>query len=233
LKRSRYVQKQTALEELHHELDAMVPLVRQVMRQTRARIFHGNTRFEGKLLSLFEPSTAVIRKGRAGRPDEFAKMVKLQQAENQIVVDYEVYDCRPNDCDLLSHRASSDACPADDAFYSARREAAAKAMGAKRVCISNRSTKSLDRKREHSPNGATGSSTVATGLRRHEPLGRARCDRRQSDQHQPRHAKASHPVGPPDFLELFNPRRTRRRGFAFRKTAEWLVRSTYFAPRSS
>ena len=28
-------------------------------------------------------------------------MVKLQEAENQIVIDYEVYDRRPNDSDLL------------------------------------------------------------------------------------------------------------------------------------
>jgi IS5 family transposase len=44
-------------------------------------------RFEGKLLSLFEPSTEVIRKGKAAKPNEFGKMVKLQGAENQIVVD--------------------------------------------------------------------------------------------------------------------------------------------------
>jgi transposase, IS5 family len=35
----------------------MVPLVKQVMKQTRACIFRGNTRSEGKLLSLFEPSS--------------------------------------------------------------------------------------------------------------------------------------------------------------------------------
>ena len=79
----------------------MVPLVRQVMKQTRARIFRGNTRSEGKLLSLFEPSTEIIRKGKAGKPNEFGKMVKLQEAENQIIIDYEVYDQRPNDSDLL------------------------------------------------------------------------------------------------------------------------------------
>ena len=56
---------------------------------------------EGKLLSLFEPSTEIIRKGKAGKPNEFGKMVKLQEAENQIVIDYEVYDQRPNDSDLL------------------------------------------------------------------------------------------------------------------------------------
>ncbi len=58
VKRSKQVLKQMALEGLRQQLDTMVPLVRQVMRQTRARIFRGNTRFEGKLLSLFEPSLA-------------------------------------------------------------------------------------------------------------------------------------------------------------------------------
>ena len=62
VKRATSVLKQLALEGLRHELDEMVPLVRQVMKQTRARIFRGNTRSEGKLLSLFEPSIEVIRK---------------------------------------------------------------------------------------------------------------------------------------------------------------------------
>jgi len=70
----------------------MVPRVQQVMRQARARIFRGETRSEGKIVSLFEPSTEVIRKGKAAKPAEFGKIVKLQEAENQIVIDYEVYD---------------------------------------------------------------------------------------------------------------------------------------------
>jgi transposase, IS5 family len=134
-----------------------VPLVRQVMKQTRARILHGNTRSEGKLLSVFEPSTEVIRKGKSGKPNEFGKMVKLQEAENQIIIDYEVYERRPNDCDLLvsaidTHQALLGRAPhlaaADAAFYSAKNEAAAKTKGVKRVCIPNRSTKSPERKRE-------------------------------------------------------------------------------------
>jgi hypothetical protein len=79
----------------------MVPRVKQVMKQTRARIFRGDTRSEGKIFSLFEPSTEIIRKDKAGKPDEFGKMVKIQEAENQIIVDYEVYDRRPSDSDLL------------------------------------------------------------------------------------------------------------------------------------
>lgn len=108
-------------------------------------------------LSLFEPSTEVIRKGKAGKPNEFGKMVKLQEAENQIVTEYEVYARRPYDSDLLvaaieAHQARLGRAPrliaADAAFYSGKNEAAVKAMGVKRVCIPNRATKSPERKRE-------------------------------------------------------------------------------------
>ena len=99
VKRAGDVVAQLALEGLRQQLDEMTPRVKQVMKQTRARIFGGDTRAEGKLLSLFEPSTEVIRKGKAAKPNEFGKMVKLQEAENQIVTDYEVYDRRPNDAD--------------------------------------------------------------------------------------------------------------------------------------
>src|SRR5580658_8549807 len=157
VKRARSVLEQLALEGLRQELDLMTSRVRQVMKQTRARIFRGNTRSEGKLLSLFEPSTEVIRKGKAGKPNEFGKMVKLQEAENQIVTDYEVYDRRPSDSDLLigaveAHQARLGRTPrlvaADAAFYSAKNEVTAKAKGVKRFCVPNRSTKSAERKRE-------------------------------------------------------------------------------------
>jgi IS5 family transposase len=157
VKRSVAVVKQLGVEGLRQEIDAMVPRVKQVMKQTRARILRGDTRSDGKLVSLFEPATEIIRKGKAGKPTEFGKMVKLQEAENQIVIDYEVYAQRPNDADLLiaaveTHQAKLGRTPrlvaADAAFYSAKNEAAAIAKGVKRVCIPNRSTKSAERKRE-------------------------------------------------------------------------------------
>ena len=135
----------------------MIPRVRQVIAQTKARIFHGETRSEGKIFSLFEPSTEIIRKGKAGKPNEFGKLIKLQEAENQIVIDYEVYDHRPSDRDLLipaieTHEAVLGRTPrlvaADAGFYSAKNEAAAKAKGVKRVCVPNRSSKSVARRRE-------------------------------------------------------------------------------------
>jgi IS5 family transposase len=157
VKRSTDVVMQLGLEGLRQEIDAMVPRVRQVMKQTRARIFRGDTRTEGKIFSVFEPTTEIIRKGKAGKPNEFGKMVKLQEAENQIVIDYEVYDQRPSDSNLLvpaiqTHQEMLGRTPnlvaADAAFYSAKNEAAAKAKGVKRFCVPNRSTKSPLRKRE-------------------------------------------------------------------------------------
>jgi len=56
----------------------------------------GKTRTQGKVLSLFEPATEVIRKGKLRQANQFGNMVKLQEAENQIVMDYEVYNRRPS-----------------------------------------------------------------------------------------------------------------------------------------
>jgi IS5 family transposase len=131
------------------------------MRRRQLSFGDGSPRLRSRSLvpiaRLFEPSTEVIRKGKAGKPNEFGKMVKLQEAENQIITDYEVYARRPYDSDLLiaaieTHQALLGRAPrlvaADAAFYSAKNEAAAKAKGVKRVCIPNRSTKSPERKRE-------------------------------------------------------------------------------------
>ena len=156
-KRATSTSGQVVLEGLKAQLEEMIPRVRQVISQTKARIFHGETRTEGKIFSLFEPSTEIIRKGKAGKPNEFGKLIKLQEAENQIVIDYEVYDRRPSDSDLLlpaieMHEAMLGRTPrlvaADAGFYSAKNEAAAKAKGVKRVCVPNRSTKSAARRRE-------------------------------------------------------------------------------------
>jgi IS5 family transposase len=157
LKRSTDILQQAVLDGLRKQIDTMLPRVQQVIQQTRTRIFGGETRAEGKILSLFEPSTEVIRKGKAGKPNEFGKMVKLQEAENQIVTDFEVYQQRPSDSDLLipsieSHQQKLGCVPhlvaADAGFYSASNEAGAKEKGVKKVCIPNRSTKSAERRRE-------------------------------------------------------------------------------------
>jgi len=64
--------------ELCERLGTMAERVRRVVRQTQARIFEGLTQLPGKLVSLFEPHTEIIRK--AGKPNEFGKLVQVQEA---------------------------------------------------------------------------------------------------------------------------------------------------------
>ena len=75
--------------------------VKQSIKQIRVRVSRSETRIEGKLLSLFEPPTEVLRKGNAAKPSKFGKMVKLQEAENQIAMDCEIYDRWPSNSDWL------------------------------------------------------------------------------------------------------------------------------------
>jgi transposase, IS5 family len=156
VKRAAHVLQQAALKALQRELDTMRARVQQVIRQTKARVFGGDTHVEGKLISLFEPDTEIIRKGKASKPTEFGKMVKIQEAENQIIIAYEVYDQRPSDRDLLIpaveiHEQRLERVPelvaGDAGFYSAQGETKAQEMGVKRVSIPNHSTKSTERRR--------------------------------------------------------------------------------------
>jgi hypothetical protein len=156
VKRTADVLPQATLEGLRRRLDAFIALVQQVIRQTKARVFGGNTRSESKLVSIFEPQTEIIRKGKASKPTEFGKMVKIQEAEHQIIIAYEVYDLRPNDKYLFVpavqvHEQRLDRTPAlvagDAGFYSAQGEAEVQNMGVKRVSIPNHSTKSSERRR--------------------------------------------------------------------------------------
>ena len=156
VKHSSDVMQQAALEALQKELETMAPRVKQVIRQTRARVLHGNPHAEGKLVSIFEPTTEVIRRGKAKQPTEFGKMIKVQEAEAQIITSYEVYEKRPSDSALLVpaievHRQRLGRVPhlvaGDAGFYSAQGEKSAHAMGVKRVSVPNRSTKSQERRK--------------------------------------------------------------------------------------
>jgi transposase, IS5 family len=143
-----------ALRRTRQQLEAMIPRVQQVIHQTRARVLGGNTHAAGKLFSVFETHTEVIRKGKTDKPNEFGKLVKIQEAENQIITHYEVYDQRPADSTLLvfsveQHVKQFERAPelvaADPGFFSAANEAKAEEMGVKRVSIPSHATKSAAR----------------------------------------------------------------------------------------
>ena len=157
VKRAVNEKQQAILQGMKQELDAMIPLVNQVLRQTTARVFRGVTDTPGKIVSVFEPTAEVIRKGKANKPTEFGKLVKIQEAENQIITHYAVCRQRPADSTLLLaavrlHQQRLGRTPellaGDAGFYSAENEREAHALGVKRISIPNRSTKSAAR-RQH------------------------------------------------------------------------------------
>jgi transposase, IS5 family len=156
VKRSSDLLRQVALEGIKKELETMAPRVQQVIRQARARVLHGNTHVKGKLVSIFEPTTEVIRRGKAKQPTEFGKMIKVQEAENQIITSYEVFERRPSDSELLVPAVEihcerlgriPELAAADAGFYSAQGEKDAKEKGVKKVSVPNRSTKSAERRK--------------------------------------------------------------------------------------
>ena len=184
------VLEQAALDGYRQYLDTMIPRLEQVMRQTKQRLFGGDTHAPEKLVSLFEPSTEIIPKGKAAKPTEFGKLVKIQEAENQIITDYQVYDKRPPDADLLLpaievHQQRLGRLPrlvaADAGFYSAANEEQARQRGVKRVSIPNRSSRSPERRRHQkkrwfrqAQKWRTGSEGRISLLKRRHGLNRCR-----------------------------------------------------------
>jgi len=147
--------KKKQFSGLRSQLATMVERVQQVVKQTRARVFDGNTKFDEKLVSVFEPQTEIIRKGKASKPTEFGKLVKVQEAENQIITHFEVYDERPTDSALLVdaveiHQQQTGSLrrivAADAGFYSQANEKDLQEMGVKNVSVPNRNTRSEQRR---------------------------------------------------------------------------------------
>lgn len=132
------------VDALAQGLRHTVGLVRRVLAQTRARVFQGDTHYPDKVLSLFEPHTEAIRKGKAVKPTEFGKLVKLQEAEAQFITDYEVCPTRVPDQALWvpsldTHRRLFGRMPrlavADAGFASGSNERAATDRGVRRVAL--------------------------------------------------------------------------------------------------
>jgi IS5 family transposase len=132
------------LTRARQQLRDMQPVVRRVLAQTRARLLGGDTHVRDKVLSVFEPHTEAIRKGKIAKPTEFGKLVTIQEAEHQIITAYEVHPIRPADITLWTpaldrHIAifgrAPDLAAGDRGFASAKNEDAARMRGVRRVIL--------------------------------------------------------------------------------------------------
>jgi IS5 family transposase len=214
--------RKPGLRKLRAELSLMADRVKQVVKQTKARVFQGVTQLPGKIVSVFEPHAEIIRKGKASKPTEFGKLVQITKAENQIVTRLDVFDQRPSDRQLLTEAVKRQTellgrapqlVAADAGYYAQAHERAVEQMGVKWLAVPNRNTTSQDRKmREKSRwfkkaqawrTGCEGRISVLKRTRiepmpvsrngRNEAVGRLGSAGRQS--HQPRKGAECSPVG--------------------------------------
>jgi IS5 family transposase len=135
----RLVTVETQVAQLRH----LLPLAEKVIGQTKQRVLQGK-KVADKVLSLFEAHTRVIRKGKAHKPNEFGRLVRLDEVENGIVSGYEVVEGNQADTKswlpaLEQHQECFGQAPematADRGFFSAKNERAAEALGVKHVAL--------------------------------------------------------------------------------------------------
>jgi IS5 family transposase len=165
------------------ELSTTITLVRQVVAQTRARVLRGDTHYPGKVVSLFEPHTEIIRKGKLARPTEFGRLVKIQEAETQFITDYAVCERRQAEPALWApaldrHIALFDRAPqlavADGGFASRSNERAAQDRGVRHIVLPRQHRETRSRLARAALRWRTGSEGRISALKRRHGLRRCR-----------------------------------------------------------
>src|SRR5438128_1622079 len=152
--RLKVVGKLLRVEAQIGQLRHFLPLVEKVITQTKERVWGGNCHVQGKVLSLFEPHTEVIRKGKAHKPNEFGRLVRIDEVENGIVSAYQVLTGNPADLTswmpaIEQHQACFGRAPematGDRGFFSAKNEREAQKLGVKKVALPGRGRLSVKR----------------------------------------------------------------------------------------
>lgn len=144
-------------QRLKDTLETFIPRVEQVIQQTIRRVFRDEkVPADEKIVSIFEPRTAIIRRGKAGKPVEYGRKVWLDEVEGGIVTRWQVLDGNPSDKlqwvpSLDAHQQLFGKPPtqasADRGVFSAPNEAEAKSRGVKRIVLPKPGKKSEKRRR--------------------------------------------------------------------------------------
>lgn len=145
-------------EDIRQSLQTFMKRTQQVIDQTVRRVFNEESvPVADKLVSLFEPHTDIIKRGKANHPTEFGHKVWLDEVDGGIVSDYRVLDGNPADSDqwqpaIAHHIEQFGKAPfqasADRGVTSAPNEAYAQQRGVKRVILPKAGYKS-ERRRQH------------------------------------------------------------------------------------
>jgi transposase, IS5 family len=144
-------------DRLSEVLETFIPRAEQVVSQTVRRVFQGEKVPAGeKIVSLFEPHSAIIRRNKARKPTEYGHKVWLDEVDGGIVTRWEVLHGNPNDeqqwLPSLEHHIECFGRPpnqmsADRGVHSPQNEQVAQQRGVKRVILPQPGRKSEARKR--------------------------------------------------------------------------------------
>ena len=114
-------------QQLESAIQRVVPLVQQVIAQTERRVLHGESvPASAKLVSLFEPHTAIVRRGKAHLPAEFGRKIVLDEVDGGLITRFAVMAGNPPDApelptSLAQHQTRFGRAPAvltaDRAFF--------------------------------------------------------------------------------------------------------------------
>jgi IS5 family transposase len=136
---------EATMQPVHSALGHMAELVQQVIAQTQRRIVDGESvPASAKLVSLFEPHTAIVRRGKAHLPAEFGRKLLLDEVDGGIVTRYVVLDGNPPDAPELPnsvahHQAAFEHPPhvltADRAFSTVDNEQLARDLHIRSVAL--------------------------------------------------------------------------------------------------
>jgi IS5 family transposase len=136
-----------------------LPLVQQIIQQTQMRVLEGKPAAASeKVLSLFEPYTALIRRGKA-RPKEteFGRKVWYAEVDGGLVSEYRLLKGNPDEAPLLlpslRHHCLLFGHPpeevsGDRGIHSSRNEEEAHLLGVQRISLPQPGYKS-DPRRDH------------------------------------------------------------------------------------
>jgi len=89
-------------QQLESAIQRTAPLLQQVIAQTERRVLHGESvPASAKLVSLFEPHTAIVRRGKAHLPAEFGRKIMLDEVDGGVITRYAVLAGNPPDAPEL------------------------------------------------------------------------------------------------------------------------------------
>lgn len=144
---------------LNEMFDHYLPLVHQVIHQTRQRVLEGvSVSASDKVVSLFEPHTAIICRGKAKPKDtEFGRKLWYGEVDGGLISEYQILAGNPDEAQfflpsLQQHRQLFGKPPqqvsADRAIHTSDNEKQARALGVRWVSLPQPGHKTKRRRRK-------------------------------------------------------------------------------------